>query len=244
MKMLTPDPNLDGQIHSPAWEWVGRGLWLKFPGLPMQVLEESPFEKDTALEQISSSEGFCKRSRITQSASAFPRFSCIFPHFTTSKGWDKIKRHYGSVQTVALEATEWDSSDNVPTYKIWLPHIKLNVYGVTKAPCPQGKSQVFTIAESQLNSDYPGEGELGKAERIGAFPGRKKGEFCDWGGQGKTSAINILRAAGPSFVFVIVRKLKLRVLFRLCLFTYCALTFKNPEIKCQRKTRNESFNKL
>lgn len=59
-------------------------------------------------------------------------------------------------------------------------YIKLNVYGVTKAPCPQGKSQVFTIAESQLNySDYPGEGELGKAERIGAFPGRKKGGFCD-----------------------------------------------------------------
>lgn len=54
-------------------------------------------------------------------------------------------------------------------------YIKLNVYGVTKTPCPKGKSQVFTAANSQLNSDYPGEGELGKAERVWAFPGRKMG---------------------------------------------------------------------
>lgn len=49
MKMLTPGPNLDGQSLS------GMGVgWAtvvdEVPGLPMQAVEESPFEKDTALE--------------------------------------------------------------------------------------------------------------------------------------------------------------------------------------------------
>ena len=62
---------------------------------------------------------------------------------------------------MALEATERDSFDNVPAYKLWLNKIKC-LWADSDTTSPRVKSQMLTIDESQLNSGFPGEEELGR----------------------------------------------------------------------------------
>lgn len=97
---------------------------------------------------------------------------------------------------MALEATE---TDNVPAYKIWLHKIKC-LWGDEDTVSPGGKRQVFTVAEPQLNSYLPGEEELGKAERIWAFPRRKEQTLCRGVGRGSVRAVGVPGAAHPSSV--------------------------------------------
>lgn len=76
---------------------------------------------------------------------------------------------------MALEATEGDSFDNVPAYKVWLNKIKC-LWTDSYNTSPRVKSQMLTIAESQLNSSFPGE-ELSSCWKNLGFSWYEKGEI-------------------------------------------------------------------
>lgn len=67
---------------------------------------------------------------------------------------------------------------------------------------------MFTIVESQLNSDFPGEEKLGKLKEPGLFLEGKEGDSVTEGGQGRTRTVDILVVKCLSFGFFHCEKAK------------------------------------